>query len=134
MILPWRLIILHFSHIFFTDGLTFISVLPFRLFHSPGYTALRKVVDRNLNGYAVARQYPDIIHSQLTGDMGINHMSVRQLNFEGCVGKRFRNHAFKLYNIIFRQNNPSSVLLRHHGRQDDLFIRINDRIFVMCGE
>ena len=62
--------ILHFSQIFFTEGLTFIVYLPFImvcLFHAPGDAPLGQVVYRDLDGHLVTGQYSDIVHTELTG-------------------------------------------------------------------
>jgi len=75
--LLFLLIILHFSHIGLTDGLTFIiKSLTFNraifynrpynksnLFRSPGYPAFVQVVNRNFDRDFVSRQNPNIIHS-----------------------------------------------------------------------
>lgn len=78
--LPCLLIILHFSHIFFTEGLTFINIIPFllskmfncalslikaRLFCSPSDPAAGQVVGRHLYGHLIAGEDADEVHSQL---------------------------------------------------------------------
>ena len=101
--------ILHFSQIFFTEGLTFIVKISF-LFRTPCYTTLRRIVYRHLDGDLVAYEDPDVILSELAGDMSGYYHIVRQFHLEGRVRKRFRHDALKFDHIIFRQNDPSSVL------------------------
>ncbi len=108
MTLPCLLMILHFSQIFLTDGLTFIGYQPFlNLFRTPGDTTLIQIVNGNLNGYLVTGQNLDIIHTQLSGNMGRDHVPVRQLDLEGGVRQSLNDDALKLNNIVLRQKNPS---------------------------
>lgn len=60
------------------------STIPF-LFGTPGYTAFCKIVYGYLDRYLVSRQYPYIIHSEFSRNMGINYVSVRQLNLKVCI-------------------------------------------------
>ena len=100
--------ILHFSQIFLTDGLTFIGYQPFlNLFRTPGDTALFQVVNGNLNGYLVTGQNFDIIHTQLTRNMRRYDVLIGKLDLEGCIGQCLNDYAFKFNYIIFSQNNPS---------------------------
>ena len=80
------------------------------LLGSPGYTSLCEIVNRDLNGNLVARQYSDIVHSELSGDRSSYYVSVGKLYLEDCVGQCLNYRAFKFNNIILRQNNPSSAL------------------------
>ena len=107
--------ILHFSQIFFTDGLTFILLhhsflnnsYTFKLLSAPGYATLCEVVHGHLDGDLVARQYSDIIHSQLSRNMSRYDMAVGKLYLEGRVRQCLNYYTFKFDNIILRQNNPS---------------------------
>ena len=142
MTLPCLLMILHFSQIFFTDGLTFIGYQPFlNLFRTPGDTALIQVVDGDLYGHLVTGQNLDIIHAQLSGNMSGNDVLIRQLDFEGRVGQCLNNDALKLDNIVLRQKNPSLRFrmcatvseLRIDQRQD--FYPVADQcdgVLIMC--
>ena len=64
-------------------NLHFVTI-PF-LFSTPGDSTLCKVVDGNLNGYLVSRQYPYIVHSEFARNMGCYDVSVRELDLEVCV-------------------------------------------------
>jgi len=100
-------IILHFSHIGLTDGLTFIFIThPFKfLFRSPCYSAFVQIVNRNLDRDFVPRQNSYVIHPQFPGYVSRDCVVVRQFYFKHRVGQRFGHNAFKLYDIVFRQNN-----------------------------
>ena len=73
--------ILHFSQIFLTDGFTFIcdyhAFLKIQvLLGSPGDAALVQVIDRDLDGHAIAGENADIVHAQLTRDVGGHHVTI----------------------------------------------------------
>ena len=112
MILPWRRIILHLSHIFLMEGFTFILItIPFCL-GTPCNSSFGEIIYRDLYRNLITGQYPNIIHSQLSGNTRGHDMSVRQLNLKGCVWHCFDYSAFKFKNIILCQNNPSAFLFR----------------------
>ena len=77
---------------------------------TPGNASLCKVVNRNLNGYAVARQYSDIVHSKLSRNSCGYYVTVGKLYLEVGIRQCLNYRAFKFDNIILRQNNPSSAL------------------------
>ena len=122
MILPFLLMILHFSQIFFTDGLTFI-VLQFLsygfyelpngcrrqlfLFCSPSDSALIEIVYRYLNSDLISRQNSDIVHTKLSRYVSRYYVLVGKLYLEGRVGQRLNYRTFKFDYIILTQNNPS---------------------------
>ena len=72
---------LHFSHMGFTDGLTFIvlnhsfqrfvsfTVRPTRSLAAPGDPAAGQIVRGHLHRDLVAGQNPDEIHSEFSGNM-----------------------------------------------------------------
>ncbi len=64
-------------------NLHFVTI-PF-LFSAPGDSALCKVVNGNLDGYLISRQYPYIVHSELARNVGCYDVSVGELNLEVCV-------------------------------------------------
>ena len=77
---------------------------------TPGYATLGEIVNRNLDGYSVTRQYSDIVHSELSRDMSRYYMLVGKLYLEGRVGQCLNYRTLKFDNIILWQNNPSSAL------------------------
>ena len=72
------------------------------LFCTPGDASLGQVINRNLNGHAIAGENADIVHAQLTRDVGGHHVTVGQAHLEGGVGESLHNLAFKLNDIILR--------------------------------
>ena len=89
-------------------NLHFVTI-PF-LFSTPGDSTLCKVIDGNLNGYLISRQYPYIVHSEFARNVGINDVSVGKLNLEVRIRERLKYNTLELYNIILRQKNPSSSI------------------------
>ena len=77
---------------------------------TPGYTALREVVDRYLNGNVVSLENSDIIHTKLTRYVSGHYVTVGKLNFEDGVGKNLNYRAFKFDNIVLRQNNHPNLI------------------------
>lgn len=111
--------ILHFSHIFLTEGLTFmfaihlsimLAVCAPRLFRAPRNTSLGQIIDRNFDGYAVTGQNPDVVHPQLAGYMRCNDVSVLQLDLKGRIRQRFDHNAFKFDYVVFGQKNHSLII------------------------
>ena len=89
-----------------------LLTFPFKdLLFSPGDATLAEVVDRNLDGYGITGKNFNIVHSQLTRNVGSYDMPVGKLYLEDRVGKCLHNHAFKFNHIILRQNNPSLTYL-----------------------
>ena len=76
---------------------------------TPGYASLCEVVNRNLYGHTVTRQYSDIVHSELARNMSRYYMLIGKLYLEGGVGQCLYYRTLKFYYIILRQNNPSSA-------------------------
>ena len=78
------------------------------LFCTPRDASLGQVINRNLDGYAIAGQNFNIVHTKLSGNMSCYHMSIGKLDLEASVGQRLNHYAFKLDDIILLcQNNPS---------------------------
>ena len=63
-----------------------INTIPF-LFRAPGYTTLCGIVNGNFDSHLVAGQYPNIVHSELSGKMRRYHHIVGKSHFELCVRK-----------------------------------------------
>ena len=119
MILPLRLMILHFSHIFFTEGLTFIVMMPpclwFRLLGTPCDPALRQIVRGHFHRDFVTGQNADKVHPQLAGNVRQDLVAVLKLYLKGRVGQRIRHHAFQFDNVLFRQIEFLLVLADRRG-------------------
>ena len=77
-----------------------INTIPF-LFRAPGYTAFGRVIYRDLDGYLVTGQNPNIVHSELSGQMRGDYHAVGKFDFEFGVRQRFDHLTFKFNNIVF---------------------------------
>ena len=89
----------------------YLSSLILRLFRTPGYAALGQVIDRNLYGHLIARQYSNIIHSKLTRNVSRYYMAVGKLYLEGRVRQCLNYCTLKFNYVILWQNNPSSAFI-----------------------
>ena len=89
----------------------YLSCLILRLFRTPGYTALGKVVDRYLNGNLIARQYSNIIHTKLSRNVSCYYVPVGKLYLEGSVRQSLNDCTLKFNHIVLWQNNPSSTFI-----------------------
>ena len=78
---------------------------------TPGYAAFGQVIDRDLYGHLIARQYSNIIHSKLSRNVSCYYMLVGKLYLEGRVGQCLNYRTFKFDHIVLRQNNPSSAFI-----------------------
>src|SRR6266498_157364 len=116
---PWRRMILHRSHIFFTDGRTFIARTSPSLVavHDP---AARQVVRRQLHQHPVPREDPDVVHPHLPRDVSQNVVPVFELHPEHGVGERLGDRSLDLDGVLLRQALPSVPRRRTgpiaHGR------------------
>ena len=43
--------------------------------------------------------------------MSYDYVLIGKLDFKLSIGECFKHHAFKLYNVILSQNNPSKLIL-----------------------
>src|SRR6188768_888600 len=84
---PWRRITLHFSHIFFTEGRTFIVRVP--LLVAVRDPAAAEVVGRELDLHAVTREDPDVVHPHLARDVCEHLVPVLELDAKHGVGEWF---------------------------------------------
>jgi hypothetical protein len=102
---PLRRMILHFSQIALTDGLTFIFLfllLALRpSFAAPGDPSAREIVGRQFNSYLVSGKNADVIHTQLSRYVRQYLVSIGQLDFEHRVRKGFYNRSFHLNRVLF---------------------------------
>lgn len=87
--------ILHLLQILLTDDFTFI------LFAPECYAPTRQIVGRNLYLNPIPRQYPDKMHSDLSGYVGQNLMPVIQGHLEHGVGQRLLDDTFYFYEVFF---------------------------------
>ena len=103
--------ILHFSHMGLTDGLTFIlfnlhmRTVSLKLLTSPCDPTLSQIVRRHLNGYFVTGQDLDEIHSELAGNMCQNGVSVANVNFEHRIRQRIGDDALNFDYVVLCQDN-----------------------------
>src|SRR5947209_10528648 len=87
---PWRRITLHFSHILFTEGRTFMRRSCFSWLLVPvGDATPAEVVGRELDLHPVAGEDPDVVHPHLPGDVCEHLVPVLELDPEHGVGQRF---------------------------------------------
>src|SRR6266511_5604013 len=102
---PWRRMILHRSHIFFTDGRTFIARTSPSLVavHDP---AARQVVRRQLYQNSVPREDPNVVHPHLPRDVSQNVVPVFELHPEHGVGERLGDRSLDLDGVLLRQALP----------------------------
>lgn len=110
---PFLLMILHFSQIFLTEGLTFtLCYLSFHSydlysFGSPGDTSFGEVINRNLNVDLIAHQNFDTVKSESARYACGHYMTVCQLYSECCIGQRLYDLTVKFDNIVFWQIRSS---------------------------
>ena len=104
--------ILHFSHMGLTDGLTFILLnlhmrnqISFVLLASPGDPTLGQIIRRHLNGYFVTGQDLNEVHSELAGNMCQNGVSVANVNFEHSIRQCIGYDALNLDYVVLCQVN-----------------------------
>ena len=96
---PLRLIILQFSHRFFTDGWTCIigSLVAFKLPEPVCYSPSSQVVGRELYEHSVPREDPDVMHANPSRSVSKHFMIIGELHAEDRVWKRFLNGTFDFY-------------------------------------
>ena len=98
MIRPLRLMILHFSQIGLTDGLTFICQFllefVFSTLAAPGDTTPGQIIGRNFDLDLIARIDSDEVHADLSGDLSHDFMPAGQLDAEIRVRQRLDDDAF----------------------------------------
>jgi hypothetical protein len=96
---PWRLIIRHFSHIFLTDGLTFIAALSLS-FVTIRYPASIEIVGRQLHHDSVSGQDPDVVHPHLAGNVSQYFVAVVEFDPKHGVGKGFYYLSLNLNSVF----------------------------------
>ena len=83
----------------FTDGLTFIDLN--LLLTTPGNPATGQIIRRHLYSHLVAGQNPDEIHSELSGNMRQNSVSISNVLLEYGVGQRLDDDALHFDHVGF---------------------------------
>ena len=100
--------ILHFSHMGFTDGLTFmlfnLHMRPLSLFTSPCDSAAGKIIGRHLNGHLVAGQDLNKVHPELAGNMRQNGVSTANIDREHGIRQCISYDALKFDYVVFCQD------------------------------
>ena len=103
--------ILHFSHMGLTDGLTFIllnlHVENFylkNLLTSPSDSAMGQIIRRHLNGYLVTGQDLYKVHTELAGNVCQNGVSVANVDFEHSIRQCIGYDALNLDYVVFCQD------------------------------
>jgi hypothetical protein len=105
---PFRLIILHFSQIAFTDGLTFIALassvgillMYCFLLETVRDAPAAQIVWRQLHGDTVSRQNPYKIHANLAGHMRQYFMPIGELDLEHSVGQWLDDRSLDFDHIL----------------------------------
>lgn len=100
-----------FAH-FLYRRFNFHFLPPFRLLCSESDSPLRKVIDRNLDRYLVARDYFYIVHTHFSRNMRCYYVSVSEFYFKNRVRQDFYDRAFTFDYVLFSQNNSSFKLHR----------------------
>jgi hypothetical protein len=103
MTLPLRLIILHFSQIGLTDGLTFMRIPPLRLssaLAAPGDPTTRQIIGRKLDSNFIPRINANEILPHFSGDMRHNLVAIGQLNTEHGIRKGFNDLPIHFNDVI----------------------------------
>ncbi len=78
-----------------------------RLFRSPCDSSLGKIVYGNFNRDLIAGEDLNIVHSELSRNMGGNDVPIGKLNLEYGIGQCLYDRTLEFYNVVLRQNNPS---------------------------
>ena len=116
---PWRRITLHFSHIFLTEGRTFIASSLSLV--AVGDAATAEVVGRELDLHTVAREDPDVVHAHLPGDVREHLVPVLELDPEHGVGQRFDDRPLDQDRVVLglgQDSPPTSCRTRGKARKN----------------
>src|SRR5437868_12253190 len=109
---PWRRITLHFSHILFTEGRTFMRRSCFSWLLVPvGDATPAEVVGRELHLDPVAGEDPDVVHPHLPGDVRQHFVAVLELHPEHGVREWLDDRPLHEDRIVFglRQGEPPTL-------------------------
>src|SRR4029450_8584843 len=83
-----------------------------RLFRAEGDPRAGEVIRGDFHRHLVARQYLDVMHPHLPGDMPQDHMPVFQLDAERGVGEHFDNLPLHLDRFFFGSQRVGSPPLK----------------------
>ena len=116
---PLRLITLHFSHIGFTDGRTFMGIPPLRdidcssgmpgfarkasALAAPGDSTAGQIIGRELYGHFVAGIDANKIHAHFSADVRHDTVAIGQFDLKHSVRQRIDHLAIHFDYIIFGQ-------------------------------
>jgi hypothetical protein len=88
-----------FAHGF--DGRSYFHLFKPPLFASPGYSSARQIIWRHLHGDLVTRKYADEVHTQFSGNVRQNCMTVSDIHLKRGVRQSFYHCALTFNNIVF---------------------------------
>ena len=94
----------------FLSAFCVLNCSPGRLLRAPGDPAAGQVIRGHLHRNLVAGQDPNEIHSEFSGNMCQNRVSISNVNLERCIGQCFYHNTFHFDHIGFCQT--LSLLVR----------------------
>lgn len=117
----------------------------FHLFYllltSPGDTSAGQIVRRHLHRDLIAGEDPDEVHSELTGDMGKDRVTLADIDHKHGVGQGLDYRALEFDYVVFCQNNfppgrfdELSVNVLCHSEYFGLAVGYEDRVLIMRGK
>ena len=114
-----------------TADVQFVADLTLDLFGTPGDAALLQVVRGHLHRHLVAGQNPDEIHSELSGNMRQNRVSISNVDLERGVGQGLDDHALHFNHVGFCQTLSllARILLPAEGREGFAKLAVGDALF-----
>ena len=87
------------------------------LFASPGDPAAGQIIRGHLDRHLIALEDTDIVHAELAGNAGLDHMAIADVHFEGGVGQGLDDDTLELDHITLRQNGfPPYWSVLNRGR------------------
>ena len=68
---------------------------------TPGDASLGEIVRGNFHSDFIAGQDADVVHTQFTGNMRVDYVTVSKLDFESRIRHCIHNGTFNFNDIIF---------------------------------